>query len=290
MIDRLGGLFASTLGGMVKVEPQLAPGLPPAVADPAQLELALLNLALNARDAMPKGGVLKLSTAPVAIASPLGPTEPEPGRYVAITVKDSGPGMAPDVAERAFEPFFTTKPPGKGSGLGLSQVLGLAKQLGGGVRLVSEEGKGAEVTIFLPVSAAPAARPEVAEEPPRAPDGATVLVVDDDPDVRRFVIDLLADAGYQVSSAEDGPTGLKAMAESGPFDLLLLDFAMPGMTGTEVARSVRAKTADQPILMMTGYLEHEAVLSELGAQPILQKPFDPADLLFRVANLARART
>jgi len=290
MIERLGGLFAGTLGGMVKVEHELTAGLPPAVADPAQLELALLNLALNARDAMPRGGVLRLSTAQVALGSPRGPIEPEPGRYVAVTVADSGPGMTADVAERAFEPFFTTKPPGKGSGLGLSQVLGLAKQLGGGAKLVTGEGQGAAVTIYLPISTQATAKVEKPpEEAPRAMDGATVLVVDDDPDVRRFIVDLLADSGYTVSSAEDGLSGVRTLSEQGPFDLLLLDFAMPGMTGTEVARSVRAINPEQPILMMTGYLEHEAVLTVLGAQPMLQKPFDPSDLLFRVANLIKPR-
>ena len=289
MIERLGGLFAGTLGGMVKVEHELAAGLAPARADPAQLELALLNLALNARDAMPRGGMLRLSTAEVTLGAPRGPIEPEPGRYVAVTVADSGPGMSTDVAERAFEPFFTTKAQGRGSGLGLSQVLGLAKQLGGGVRLVTAEGDGAEVTIYLPISTAETTVDKPAEEAPRATEGTTVLVVDDDPDVRRFVVDLLADSGYTVSSADDGPSGLRTLSEQGPFDLLLLDFAMPGMTGTEVARSVRALAPEQPILMMTGYLEHEAVLSELGAQPMLQKPFDPSDLLFRVSNLIRPR-
>jgi PAS domain S-box-containing protein len=287
MIERMGGLFSSTLGGTVKVERVLADGLPLALTDPAQLELALLNLALNARDAMPSGGVLRLSTALAAVAQPRSASEPEPGRYVAISVKDTGPGMTEEVAERAFEPFFTTKPLGKGSGLGLSQVLGLAKQLGGGVRLDTAPGAGTEVTLYLPVSQTPGAaagfdRPL---EPPRAPEGARVLVVDDDPDVRRFIVDLMEDSGYEVATAIDGPSGLKTLEDQGPFDLLLLDFAMPGMTGSEVARTVRAEDSEQPILMMTGYLEHEAVLSELGAQPMLQKPFDGADLLFRVAAL-----
>jgi PAS domain S-box-containing protein len=288
MIERLGGLFSGTLGGLVKVEHKLADGLPAAVADPAQLELALLNLALNARDAMPTGGVLRLSTSVAHLGPPGGAVEPEVGRYVAVTVADSGPGMSAEVAERAFEPFFTTKPQGRGSGLGLSQVLGLAKQLGGGVRLDTGEGKGAKVTIYLPISVA-AKNDEPAEAPPQAPDGARVLVVDDDPDVRRFVVDLLAEFGYAVSAAADGPSGLRTLNDQGPFDLVLLDFAMPGMTGAEVARSARAVRPDQPILMMTGYLEHEAVLSELGAQPMLQKPFDPSDLLFRVSDLIRTR-
>jgi len=288
MIERMGGLFSSTLGGTVKVEKQLTEGLPPALADPAQLELSLLNLALNARDAMPSGGALVLSTAVVTVSSPRTASEPEPGRYIALSVKDTGPGMSEEVMERAFEPFFTTKPLGKGSGLGLSQVLGLAKQLGGGVRLDSEPGEGVKVTVYLPISPQPdaAAGPlELPAEPPRAPAGAKVLVVDDDPDVRRFIVDLLEDSGYAVSAAVDGPAGLKVLDEEGDFDLLLLDFAMPGMTGSEVARTVRRRDADQPILMMTGYLEHEAVLSELGAQPMLQKPFDPSELLFRVSAM-----
>jgi len=145
------------------------------------------------------------------------------------------------------------------------------------------------VTIYLPISLAAKVEKPAAEAPPLAPEGARVLVVDDDPDVRRFVVDLLAESGYTVSAADDGPSGLRTLNEEGPFDLVLLDFAMPGMTGTEVARSARALEPDQPILMMTGYLEHEAVLSELGAQPMLQKPFDPSDLLFRVSNLIRPR-
>ncbi|MDB5461088.1 MAG: sensor histidine kinase, partial [Caulobacteraceae bacterium] len=200
MIERMGGLFTSTLGGTVKVERVLAAGLPPALADPAQLELALLNLALNARDAMPQGGVLRLSTALVTLGAPRAASEPESGRYIALAVKDTGPGMSEEVADRAFEPFFTTKPLGKGSGLGLSQVLGLAKQLGGGVRLDTAPDAGAEVTLYLPVSPEPKAGPaaDLQAEPPRARDGARVLVVDDDPDVRRFVVDFLEDSGYGV--------------------------------------------------------------------------------------------
>ena len=292
MIERMGGLFSSTLGGTVKVEKDLAPGLPPALADPAQLELALLNLALNARDAMPQGGVLRLSTALATITSQRTASEPEPGRYIALSVKDTGPGMSEEVMERAFEPFFTTKPLGKGSGLGLSQVLGLAKQLGGGVRLDAAPDAGATVTVYLPVSARnDAAKPvDPPADPPRAAPGARVLVVDDDDDVRRFIVDLLEDSGYAVTAAIDGPSGLKALAEGPPFDLLLLDFAMPGMTGSEVARTVRVSDSEQPILMMTGYLEHEAVLAELGAQPMLQKPFDPSELLFRVAAMIGRRS
>ena len=234
--------------------------------------------------------MLRLSTSLANLGAPKASSEPEAGRYIALSVKDTGPGMSDDVAERAFEPFFTTKPLGKGSGLGLSQVLGLAKQLGGGVRLQTAPNAGVEVILYLPVSPEPEAvvGADRQSEPPRAREGARVLVVDDDPDVRRFVVDFLEDSGYGVADAVDGPSGLKALQEKGPFDLILLDFAMPGMTGSEVARTVRAANPGQPILMMTGYLEHEAVLSELGAQPMLQKPFDPSELLFRVAALIEA--
>ena len=216
MIERMGGLFSVTLGGMVRVEHDLAVDLPSAVADPAQLELALLNLALNARDAMPRGGNLRLSTAIATLSTPRGPIEPEAGRYVAVTVADSGPGMSDDIADRAFEPFFTTKPPGRGSGLGLSQVLGLAKQLGGGVALQTREGKGAAVTVYLPVSAKASKVEEPPQIAPRAPEGARVLVVDDDPDVRRFVVDLLMNPDTRWPLPTTGPRGCRRSTSRGP--------------------------------------------------------------------------
>ncbi len=291
-ITRMSGLFASTLGGTVKVASHLEAVLPAAYADPAQLELALLNLALNARDAMPGGGELTLSTSLASLGQPRTDSEPGPGRYVCISVADTGPGMKPEVAARAFEPFYTTKTAGKGSGLGLSQVLGLAKQLGGGVRIDCPEGSGCTVSLYLPVSREPAQ-----ETPPRAPGlgaqqaavaGARVLVVDDDDDVRRFVADLLTESGCTVRTEADGVAGLEALM-AGPVDLMVLDYAMPGMTGAEVARIVREQRPETPLLIMTGYLEHQAVLDELGAQPILQKPFEPAELLSRVASTLRRR-
>jgi PAS domain S-box-containing protein len=289
MIERMGGLFASTLGGTVKVASNLQDWLPAAIADPAQLELALLNLALNARDAMPDGGELSLSTAVVTAPRPLHPWEPEAGQYVCITVADTGRGMSAETLGRAFEPFFTTKSAGKGSGLGLSQVLGLAKQLGGGVRVKTAPGDGCAVAICLPVSdeeAMAAAGEPGAAVSPSAIGGASILLVDDDDDVRRFVADLLTEAGCTVRTEQDGPAGLEAL-NHGVYDLVVLDFAMPGMTGAEVARVIREQRKDLPILIMTGYLEHEAVLAQLGAQPILQKPFEPSDLMSRIASTIR---
>jgi PAS domain S-box-containing protein len=293
MIERMGGLLSSTLGGTVRVVTDLSGDLPAASADTAQLELSLLNLALNARDAMPSGGELNLSTALTVCGRPRYGWEPEPGRYVCISVADNGRGMTPEVMERAFEPFFTTKTEGKGSGLGLSQVLGLAKQLGGGVRVQSAPGGGCTVSICLPVSDAPPPKEAPRESGLAAHQaaiaGASILLVDDDDDVRRFVADLLSESGCSVRTEADGPAALDAL-EDGPYDLIVLDFAMPGMTGAEVARLVRERKHEAPILIMTGYLEHEAVLAQLGAQPILQKPFEPGELLARIATTIRRKT
>jgi len=290
MIARMSGLFSSTLGGTVKVKTSLKDDLAAASADPAQLELALLNLALNARDAMPEGGELSLTTSLATLGPPRSESEPGQGRYVCINASDTGRGMSAEVAARAFEPFFTTKVEGKGSGLGLSQVLGLAKQLGGGVRIDTVEGQGCAVTIYLPVSPEPAAAPALPQTSliahKAAIEGARVLLVDDDDDVRRFVADLLTESGCTVRTEADGVAGLNAL-DDGPYDLMVLDFAMPGMTGAEVARVVRERKQDLPILIMTGYLEHEAVLAQLGAQPILQKPFEPGELLARIAGTLR---
>jgi len=288
LIERMGGLFASTLGGTVQVRTELKPGLPAASADPAQLELALLNLALNARDAMPGGGSLTLSTDVVTIIRPRTNFDPGPGRYVCIRVADTGCGMSEDIQARVFEPFFTSKAEGKGSGLGLSQVLGLAKQLGGGVSIESAPGEGCAVSICVPVS-----HDAVREPPPvslaaqqAALAGTSILLVDDDDDVRRFVADLLTESGCSVRTESSGHAGLNALDE-GAYDLIVLDFAMPGMTGAEVARLARERNHSAPILIMTGYLEHEAVLAQLGAQPILQKPFEPSELLSRISDTLR---
>lgn len=289
LITRMSGLFASTLGGTVQVETALDETLPAASADSAQLELALLNLALNARDAMPSGGGLTLSTRIETVMRPRTDSEPAPGRYVCICASDTGHGMNEEMAARAFEPFFTSKTEGRGSGLGLSQVLGLAKQLGGGVRIDSAPGEGCSVSIYLPISR------EKATEAPRdvslavqqaAVAGACILLVDDDDDVRRFVADLLTESGCTVRAESSGPAALEAL-DQGRFDLVVLDFAMPGMTGAEVARLARERRHTVPILIMTGYLEHEAVMAQLGPQPILQKPFEPVELLSRIAGTLR---
>jgi len=295
MVSGMEGLLTSTLGPSVRVRFDLAGGLPAATADPTQLELAVLNLAINARDAMTGGGDLTISTSHVE----LGPSdvppgdgpEPEPGRYVVIGVADTGAGMKPDVLARAFEPFFTTKPVGKGSGLGLSQVLGLAKQMGGGVRVETVEGEGSTVRVYLPRAAAKpkAGAPAAAEPAPARTAPTSVLVVDDDPDVRRYVTALLEDAGYAVIAAASGVEALELVEGGAAPDIVLMDFAMPGLNGLETAERIRRIRPKTPVLVMTGYADLDALPAELDRARLMQKPFESDALLRRLdAMLAAA--
>jgi PAS domain S-box-containing protein len=283
-------LLSHTLGGKVAIRLNLAADLPPTLADPVQLEMALLNLAINARDAMPDGGTLIFSTREVSVDTAGGPHDPAPGDYVAVTVADDGEGMAAAVMARAVEPFFTTKAVGKGSGLGLSQVAGLAKQLDGGMSIRSAPGQGTAVTLFLPR----AARLALAVEAPAREVGSggrmgSVLVVDDDDDVRRYVGELLAEAGHAVTTSDGGAEALARLAAGAEADVLLVDYAMPGMNGAEVIRKARAMRPDLPALIMSGYLDPAALPDELHEQQVLQKPFESDQLLERVAGLMAAR-
>src|SRR4029079_8895601 len=181
--------------------------------------------------------------------------------YIELTISDTGPGMTPDVLERAFEPFFTTKEVGKGTGLGLSMVYGMARQSGGDARIESQPGKGTAVKLLFRKADGAAVEAPAGTEPDeqaatRA--AATVLVIDDDPDVRGFIVESLEDQGYAVREAGDGREGLKEMARKAP-DLVVLDFIMPGLSGAEVASRILAKRPDQPILFVSGYSETEAV-------------------------------
>jgi len=252
-------------------------------SDPTQLELAILNLAINARDAMPEGGELTVSCAARVISGdPALPT----GDYAEIAVSDTGEGMTPEVAARAFEPFFTTKGVGKGTGLGLSQVFGLARQAGGAVRIESTPGEGTTVRLLLPRIEAAALDADSDERASMAgaSRSARVLVVDDDPDVRRFLVDALMSLGHRVEEASNGEEGLKRL-ESGP-DLLLVDFAMPGMNGAEVIRAALERAPDTRAVLITGYAD-SAQLDALPA-PVLRKPFR-VDELHEVVEAALAR-
>jgi PAS domain S-box-containing protein len=270
-------MLTHALGPMVHLDLRLDEGDTPVMADPTQLEMAVLNLSINARDAMPKGGTTTLATRLRRIDDD---AELAPGQYVELAVADTGSGMDQAVAARAFEPFFTTKGVGKGTGLGLSQVYGIAHQAGGSVRLESRPGMGTTVRILLPrtaIGAEPEASPaqDARGVPLRA---STVLVVDDDANLRGVLVETLEALGYRVLQAEDGPSGLATLANERP-DLLMLDFAMPGMNGAEVARHALARHPDLPIMFATGYADTAAISDVLGPRAqVLRKPFRVSEL------------
>jgi PAS domain S-box-containing protein len=280
LVSGMDALLQHTLGGLVQVEVTLEPELWLASTDATQLELVLLNLAINARDAMPEGGVLRLATRNVERADTTLPEELGPGAYVLISVTDTGTGMPPEVAERAFEPFFTTKEVGKGSGLGLAQAYGVARQSGGTVRLRSRLGFGTVVELFLP--RAPAVTP--AEPKWTTPSegvasrGPAVLVLNDEPVLRHVAGELLAEAGYQVQEASSGHEALAVLRER-HFAAAMVDAAMPGMTGTEFARLARQLQPELQVLFITSSPD-TVELDQLGpADRTLSKPYGRAELL-----------
>ncbi|HWB51213.1 MAG TPA: response regulator [Stellaceae bacterium] len=283
-------LLQSTMGGSIRITTMLEPDLWLALGDPTQLELAVLNLAINARDAMGGGGDLMVATANVDFERPVWPEDPAPGKYVSICVSDSGSGMTETVRRKAFEPFFTTKEVGKGSGLGLSQVLGFAKQSGGGVRIDTRPGKGTAVRIYLPRSTgmpgeAAAASPTL--EPAHAAT-ANILLVDDDQGVREVTAAMLRDLGYEVHEAADGRAALELLAREPKIDLMLIDYAMPGMNGADVARKARPARPTMPTLFITGFADRRA-LSTVSESHIIGKPFRRSELAHKVrVTLAEA--
>ncbi len=285
VVAGMAELMRSTLGGTVRLETVLKPGLWPALVDPTQLELVILNLAINARDAMPMGGSLTVETANVPAGTPLAPESvgsgAASGEYVMVAVSDTGAGMSEAVRARAFEPFFTTKPPGKGSGLGLPQVWGFAQQSGGDVAITSREGEGTSVRVYLPRSAALV---EAAPPPPPRVAGrgrARILLVDDDSAVREITATILRDRGYGVIEAGSGGAALDALDATPAIDLLVIDFAMPGMTGAEVAREAQARRPGLPVLFVTGY-QDAAALGEVGDASVVQKPFHDGELARKI--------
>jgi signal transduction histidine kinase/ActR/RegA family two-component response regulator len=291
-IDRAVGnaveLLNSTLGGATSVVRAPSASLWLAEADPTQLDLILLNLAINARDAMPMGGSIVIETANVVVGeAPRTPEEPPPGDYVAITLTDCGTGMSPEVLARVFDPFFTTKPVGQGTGLGLPQVLGVLKQLGGGIRIRSRIGEGTSVTIFLPRSQAER-QPAADAAPVEASDlrGFAILLIDDDPDVRGVGASILRETGCTVIEAESARIGLALLAETPTLDLALIDFAMPGVNGAEAALAIREQRPELPILLMSGYADVD-VLASIWDGPLISKPFTANSLTARIAETVR---
>ncbi len=274
-------LLASTIGGAIRIEASLGADLWPAYADPTQLELVLLNLSINARDAMPAGGAIHVATSNVVLAESRSATDPPPGDYVALHVRDGGTGMDDATLARAFEPFFSTKGPGRGSGLGLSQVLGIAQQLGGGVRITSKVGAGTTVQLFMPRSRAQVQAPALTSSVPDrsgALDGKTILLVDDDDDVRTAARALLGQFGCIVIEETNGRSAVARVAGAERIDMALIDFAMPGLTGADAGERMRAIRPGLPILVITGYADAEHLPGVEGRFPTLQKPFRGAQL------------
>jgi PAS domain S-box-containing protein len=272
LIQNMRPLLRNVLGPGIEKRFDLDEAMMPVMADPTQLEVAILNLAINARDAMPDGGTLSFATRPVAVTDE---PELEDGDYVELTISDTGVGMPPEIAERAFEPFFTTKEVGKGTGLGLSMVYGMARQSGGAARIESRPGKGTSVRLLFRKADDAVAEAEAAAEPAAPAKPArplSVLVIDDDPDVRAFIVAALEEQGYKVRHACDGKEGI-AEAEREPADLVIVDFIMPGLSGAEVADRILAENPGQPILFVSGYSETEAVKRIAPDAPLLAKPF-----------------
>jgi signal transduction histidine kinase/CheY-like chemotaxis protein len=276
-------LLGLSLGPTVRVLTEFSPDVPEATADANQLELAILNLCLNARDAMPSGGVVTLFTTVRESRE----SDLPAGRYVVVGVKDTGTGIPPDVLSKVFDPFFTTKPVGKGTGLGLSQVYGIARQSGGTARIASDEGRGTVVEIWL-VPADPAAQQVREDGAPAAAArrSASVLVIDDDAAVRSLIVECLQILGYEVRQAEDGETGLRLLEERPP-DLLMVDFIMPKLNGAEVIEYARKLVPDLPVILATGYADAQVGGTVLEHERVLQKPFNLDQLAAMVAEALR---
>ena len=281
IVSGMGDLLARTIGPHVRVETRLDPGLWHALADPTQLEMMILNLAINARDAMPSGGRLTIATRNVEDVPAQLAGELTPGQYVAVAVSDTGTGMSPPVLARAFEPFFTTKEQGKGTGLGLAQLYGFARQSGGTARIESREGEGTTVTIYLPRTEADAAALQSETIQPGPAGRARILVVDDDDDVRNVAAALIEEIGYEVEAVAGGDAALQALAAGG-FALMITDVAMPGMSGVELARQVRASMLTLPIIFASGYADVQTFGEELVQENILKKPYRLTELAARI--------
>jgi PAS domain S-box-containing protein len=295
LMTELVDLVRRTVGPSIAVETVAAGGLWPTLVDANQLENALLNLCINARDAMPDGGRITIETGNTWLDRRAAAERGiEPGQYVTVCVSDTGVGIDKAIQERVFDPFFTTKPIGEGTGLGLSMVYGFAKQSHGHVRIYSELGQGTMVCIYLPRHFGDE---EVEEIHPVAPllqpsTGETVLVVDDEPTIRMLIVDTLGELGYACAEAADGPAGLKILQSGARIDLLITDVGLPGgLNGRQVADAARALRPDLKVLFITGYAEN-AVLNHGHIQPgmeVLTKPFAVADLVGRVDRLLRPR-
>jgi signal transduction histidine kinase len=295
LVGSMEELLRRTLGETVELEVVRAAGLWTTLCDPHQLESAILNLAINGRDAMPDGGRLTIETCNAHLDDAYTARERvvKAGQYVCVGVTDTGVGMSSDVIAKAFEPFFTTKPIGQGTGLGLSMIYGFAQQSNGYAKIYSELGLGTTVKLYLPRHFGAAEQPELvhplAAGPPSSADGKTVLVVEDEPSVRNLVIDVLHERGYATLEAADGQTGLQILQGQSKIDLLVSDVGLPGLNGRQLADAARAQRPDLPILFMTGYAENAAIAGGFLApgMEMITKPFAIDVFIGRVASILK---
>ena len=295
LVGGLSELLRRTLGEQVTVETVLGGGMWRANVDPNQLEVAIINLAVNARDAMPKGGKLTLETANIYLDESYAATQVEvvPGQYVMVAVTDSGSGMTPDVVSKAFDPFFTTKDVGHGTGLGLSQVYGFAKQSGGHVKIYSEIGEGTTVKLYFPRVHAAISPDEVegTQVVARGSPNETILVVEDDPDVRSYSCDTLRDLGYNVLEAKDGRAGLNLLDAHPQIKVLFTDVGLPGgMNGRQLADEARRRKPHLRVLFTTGYARN-AIVHDGRLDPgveLITKPYAQAALSSKLRDMLDA--
>jgi CheY-like chemotaxis protein/two-component sensor histidine kinase len=286
LVRGMAGLLGSTMGPQIRLVVEIADDLPPASADPNQIEMALLNLGVNARDAMPEGGTLRITVNAEEIGLDHR-AKVRPGRYVLLSVADTGTGMDEATLARAVEPFFSTKGVGKGTGLGLSMVHGLASQLGGALTIQSRSGIGTNVELWLPSSAEPADTTDETGDAALPCAAGTALLVDDEDLVRMSTAEMLSELGYAVVEAVSAEEALRLLGGGLRPDLLVTDHLMPGMNGTDLARKVRTAHPDIKVLLVSGYAEAEGVAPDL---PRLTKPFRNADLAACLAALERSGT
>jgi len=282
LIDGMSDLFGRSLGGLVTVRTDLEADLPAVQVDPEQLELAVLNLCINARDAMPEGGTITVATRRLDIT---GDPEIADGTYLGVSVTDEGTGIPEEILRRVCEPFFTTKAVGQGTGLGLAMVFGLAQQSKGRLAIDSKVGRGTRVELALPFAAeAPQQATPLPGAVPATGRRARVLIVDDDPQVRHVTASFLTGFGHSTTEAGDGEAALQHL-ERDRCDIVVADLAMPGMSGVELAAAIRERRPGLPVLILTGHADAMQIPEDL---PVLAKPFRSADLADRVATLLDA--
>jgi len=289
LVGSLQDLLSRTLGETIRLDFAFDEDLPLGAADANQLESAILNLAINARDAMPNGGQLTLRTRQVVLSETDVTATPEvkPGRYVAISVGDTGVGMTPEVLKKVFEPFFTTKPIGQGTGLGLSMVYGFARQSNGHITIASKPGDGTSVELYLPVADALEAPVPNEQDAARSGSGQTVLLVEDDDSVRLLVADILKELGYIPVEASEAQSAISELSSNRDIHLMISDVGLPGMNGRQLAEVARAHRPELPILFLTGYAENAAIRSGfLGTNmAMITKPFAMVTLAAKIDEM-----